>query len=405
MDIIIIAHKYKPYNRVGGIRWINFVENLKKKDFKIHLITVPRGGRRGGEIVKQSNNLCVYYTASDYFYKVFEELPKTRIAKYFTYGTQKLGSLIWYDDNAQFWYKQLEKVVLSILNKHPKAVIISTGAPFQACYHLMRICRKIDYDRYILDFQDPWSKNPYRKYFFEYMRRNVEKFEKTTLNHSTNNIFVTYGLKRLMEASKQNNIVIENGHSFNKQDFHYKPLIIKERLKVLYLGTLANGRDEILINFLENLKFDIKVKVNIDIYGRVSRSFEKWKGNNRNNNISIALKKLVARKEIPLIAKNYDLGLQLNSREYPYLVSTKVYEYPALGLPVISINGGGEIEALIIKNNIGISVNIDNHWEKRIGYHIKALKLVSYKDLYNFANISSWKSRTNDFVDYLNDKF
>ena len=74
-------------------------------------------------------------------------------------------------------------------------------------------------------------------------------------------------------------------------------------------------------------------------------------------------------------------------------------------MPVISINGGGEIEALIIKNNIGISVNIDNHWEKRIGYHIKALKLVSYKDLYNFANISSWKSRTNDFVDYLNDKF
>ena len=32
-----------------------------------------------------------------------------------------------------------------------------------------------------------------------------------------------------------------------------------------------------------------------------------------------------------------------------YLVSTKIYEYPALGLPVLSINGGGDVEDLIVK--------------------------------------------------------
>ena len=73
----------------GGIRWINLVENLKKKDFRIHLITVPRGGKSSGDIVQESNNLHVYYTSSDYYYKIFENLPNSYLGQVINYGTQK----------------------------------------------------------------------------------------------------------------------------------------------------------------------------------------------------------------------------------------------------------------------------------------------------------------------------
>ena len=60
----------------------------------------------------------------------------------------------------------------------------------------------------------------------------------------------------------------------------------------------------------------------------------KWCKNTKMKNLEIRIEKSIPRKQIPSLAKNYNVGLQLNSFEYPFLVSTKIYEYPALGLPV-----------------------------------------------------------------------
>ena len=405
MEIIIIAHKYKPYNRVGGIRWINLVENLKKKDFKIHLITVPRGGKSSGDVVKESENLLVYYTSSDYYYKIFENLPKSYLGQVITYGAQKLGSLIWYDDNAQYWYHDLKKVFISILDKHPEAISLATGAPFQACYHLMRICQEINYQKFVLDFQDPWSKDPYRKYFNNIMRNKVNHFENETLNCSRNNIFVTNGLLNLMKKSNQNNIIIENGHDFYDIPTNNGMTIRNKTLKILYLGTLANGRDKVLINFLSNLENDTNIQIQIDVYGRASRFFIKWCKSDHLKNTQIILENSIPRNQISHLAQNYNVGLQLNSFEYPFLVSTKIYEYPALGLPVLSINGGGDVEELIVKHQIGISLNMLINWEKKISYVIEYLNGIHLDNLILFSRLSSWKSRSDKFEKYLIDSF
>ena len=108
------------------------------------------------------------------------------------------------------------------------------------------------------------------------------------------------------------------------------------------------------------LKFKLMFTVEYQAY------FIKWCKIKDVKNLEIRIEKSIPREQIPYLAKNYNAGLQLNSFEYPYLVSTKIYEYPALGLPVLSINGGGDVEDLIVKNQIGISLNILVNWEKKL---------------------------------------
>jgi hypothetical protein len=408
MDIIVIAHRYKPYNRVGGIRWINLVEHLQKLDNTIHVVTVPRANNNSGDVVKVSKNLIIHYTKSDYFYKIFEVQHKEITKKLMAIGVQKLGSLVWYDDFAQHWYSDLKEVVVPLIEEYPKSVLIATGAPFQACYHLMRICKERKYNNYVLDFQDPWSKDPYRKYIFNWMKKKVEKFEETTIINSRNNVYVTNGLKDLMEYNNSNAIIIENGHDFYKGESKKDNglyMLNEKVIKLLYLGTLANGRDEIFIDFLNKFENNTMIQLKLDVFGRVSRVFTNWVKQNNHHKIEINFKTPISRKAIPKISKNYQYGLQLNSQVYKYLVSTKIYEYPALGLPVLSINGGGEIESIIENNKIGLSININDINKIYLSEIVTNLTNVKGTSLTNFAQFSSWKSLAVKYNSYLNDLF
>ena len=370
----------------------------------VHVITVPRANYKPGDIINVSDNLKLYYSNSDKYYKLFESQPKKLLSQIIVYGLQKVGSFIWYDDNAQYWFNHLRKSILSILYKYPESIIIATGSPFQACYQTMKVCEEINYKKYILDFQDPWSIDPYRTYPFNWMKKNVDRFESKTLLKSKNNIYVTTGLKNRMERLNQNSIVIENGHDFIEPIKNKKNTPDKKN-KFIYLGTLANGRDIIFINFLNKIIIEKNLIFDLDVFGRCSRLFTNWVRNSKNININISFKDPIQRNEISFISQKYKYGLQLNSEDYPYLVSTKVYEYPALGLPVLSVNGGGEVEKIIKKNKIGISLNTKKTKDfnlKNIFFELDSTKM---DDLNDFSIECSWLSRAHQINSYLIDTF
>ncbi len=405
MNIIVIAHKYSPYNRVGGIRWINLVDHLSRMGNTVHVITVPRANHKAGDIINVSDSLNIYYSKSDKYYKLFESPPKKFLSQIIVYGLQKVGSFIWYDDNGQYWYKHLKKNIISILSQFPESIVIATGSPFQACYHTMRICEEINHDNYVLDFQDPWSIDPYRSYPFKWMKNKVKDFERRTLFKSKNNIYVTNGLKKLMEKKNTNAIIVENGHDFNISSERPRLKKSKKTRKFIYLGTLANGRDRVFINFLSKLVLKNSEIFHIDVFGRSSRFFKRWTKKNSLKNVNISFKNPINRAEISSLSINYNYGLQLNSEKYPYLVSTKIYEYPALGLPVLSVNGGGQIEEIIKINQIGISVNINEENKFFFDDILVRLDEIKNSSLSNYSKQSSWLSRAREINNYLNDTF
>ena len=99
---------------------------------------------------------------------------------------------------------------------------------------------------------------------------------------------------------------------------------------------------------------------------------------------------------ISVLAPKYDYGLQLNAEEYPYLVSTKLYEYPALGLPIISINTGGEIDGIIEKNQIGVSININSFNLDKLDVAFSKRESNYNEHLFQYAKMSSWKMRAQE---------
>tara|TARA_B110000238_G_C16066706_1_gene413080 strand:+ start:93 stop:1310 length:1218 start_codon:yes stop_codon:yes gene_type:complete len=404
MDLIIIAHKYLPYDKVGATRWIEISMELASLGHNVNIITVPRE-RKSNTIVEQNKNIQVYNTKSDCFYKLVEKNYSNPIFNsIFKNLIYLFGRIIWYDDNAQFWKPFLHKKISELLIKYPKAKIIATGAPFQACKHTMEICNSIGYTDYYLDFQDPWASDPLRKYYFNWMRKKVFSYEKSTIENSPNNIFVTAGLKQIMNSeSKNNSFIIENGHGFpllknRKRVSKSKP---KDK-RILYIGTLANGRDEVFIKYLEETQgWPNSFNCKLDIYGRVSTRFRLWLSKTKINNLNINLCNHISKEMISESAPKYDYGLQLNAEEYPYLVSTKLYEYPALGLPIISINAGGEIEGIVEKNQIGVSININSFNLDKL--EVAFLKKESNYDehLFQYAKMSSWKMRAQELLNII----
>ena len=92
-----------------------------------------------------------------------------------------------------------------------------------------------------------------------------------------------------------------------------------------------------------------------------------------------------------------DFGLQLNSKYYPYALSTKIYEYAGLRVPCISINYGGDIEALISDSRIGYSINLNRDDLK--GFLVKLSERNLTRDFrfnvgqYHYSNLAQKYSR------------
>jgi len=399
MDLIIIAHKYLPYDRVGATRWIEISKELASLGHNVNVITVPRE-TKSSTLLEHNKNIQVHLTQSDCFYKLMEKNYVNPIFNsIFKNAISSIGKIIWYDDNAQFWKPFLQKKISEVLTKYPKAKIIATGAPFQACKHTMEICNSIGFKDYFLDFQDPWASDPFRKYYFNWMRKKVSNYEKSTIKNSPNNIFVTAGLKQIMNIKSENNsFIIENGHGFPLLENRKRVFQSKSMDKcILYIGTLANGRDEVFIKYLEETQgwpkyFNCK----LDIYGRVSARFRFWLSKTKINNLNINLYNHISKEMISVLAPKYDYGLQLNAEEYPYLVSTKLYEYPALGLPIISINTGGEIDGIIEKNQIGVSININSFNLDKLDVAFSKRESNYNEHLFQYAKMSSWKMRAQE---------
>ena len=404
MDLIIIAHKYLPYDKVGATRWIEISKELANLGHNVNIITVHRE-RKSNITVEQNINIKVYNTKSDCFYKLVEKnYSNPIINSIFKNLISLFGKIIWYDDNAQFWKPFLNKKISELLIKYPKAKIIATGAPFQACKHTMEICRSIGHTEYFLDFQDPWASDPLRKYYFNWMRKKVFSYEKSTIENSPNNIFVTPGLKQIMNSeSKNNSFIIENGHGFplpKKRKRVFKSKLNEKR--ILYIGTLANGRDEVFIKYLEKTQgWPNSFNCKLDVYGRVSTRFRLWLSKTKISNLNINFCNHISKEMISELAPKYDYGLQLNAEEYPYLVSTKLYEYPALGLPIISINAGGEIEGIIEKNKIGVSININSFNLDKLDVAFSKKESKYYEHLFQYAKMSSWKMRAQELLNII----
>lgn len=345
--LYVLAHKYPPFSGVGANRWWHLSNALVKKGVEVTILTVDRGVPP-----VLVDGLSVEYIKSDPFYKFLAWSSSNKwLNIILTAMKELLRRLFWYDDEAQYLGRSLVSKLRRIVAAEGRIVMVATGHPFQANYWAAVAKKEMPESIFLMqDFRDPWAQNPFKKYLFSWQKSRVESCQSFSMLNSDVNVFVTEGLKQLM--SPERGVVIGNGHSISSQ-------LPREKVSgnyIVHAGTLANGRDVVAEPFFQLcLEYpDILAGKQVRFYGRVSLWLIKkysvlFEGGD------FCLFSPVPQEQLYEIVRGASFALQFNAEEYPYLVSTKIYEYPALGVPTLSVNCGGEVSELIVGNNLGAS--------------------------------------------------
>lgn len=392
--VVVIAHKYPPFNGVGANRWYHLSNELAVMGYKVHLVTVERGG-----VVPIHKNITIHKVDSDSFYKLsafsFSNRYVNSVYKRIIDG---LRSMFWYDDEAQYWGSGLFAKIKQLKSIYNIKTIIATGHPFQVNRWASELKKKYDSDIYLIqDFRDPWYDNPFKTYLFQWQKEKVKKWQDEAISVSDINVFVTKGLMELISPSNKS-VVIENGHYFSNYERHYTDRRNNEI--IIHAGTLANGRDVVAEPFFklcQNSPEILNGKL-VHFYGRVSLWLLKKYKKLFSSGLFVLHNSIKQDELIEVYSKSI-FALQFNAEEYPYLVSTKIYEHPVFGLPTLSVNCGGEIDELIKSCNLGVSCRPNCSSILKGMETLFEIKIS--KELSDFANSSSFKRRAERFSELI----
>jgi glycosyltransferase involved in cell wall biosynthesis len=353
--ILLIAFKFPPYAGVGGYRWSKLSKYLAGMGHEIHVVTVGWKATGPNTLLDDVRhpNIRIHRIRSGCPHNLRTAAFRN---PYLSYLVQRMFGLMdrffYFDDEAQQWGRYLLPFCEQLIAAERIGVVIATGHPFQANRWAAVLKTRCPGIKLIQDFRDPWI-DPFKTLYSEKKTERIRCWMQFAIEKADHCVFVTEGLARQMVPGLQSKcLVLSNGHDFP---------VCQERLGVtdnwIHIGNITGGRDQMARCFLQVCRAHPELigKGRVVFYGhlplRLKREFSPlWKiGMVEDRGIQ---PQNVVFEEL----KRSCVALQLNSELYPYLVSTKIYEHAAAGVPTLSINGGGEIDTLIDLNGLGISV-------------------------------------------------
>ncbi len=400
--ILLIVFKFPPYAGVGAKRWAKFGKYLAKDGYKVHVVTVRWKKYGPNTWVKdiQHPNIIVHKIPSLSFHNIKYKPFSHSLAGIFLHRLRQLFfrflSLLYYVDEAQFWGWSMVPFCEKLIRKEKIINVIATGAPFMANYWAARLKVTLPEINLIQDFRDPWNDNPLYPFLLPKFKEKSNSLESYSLQHCDCLMTVTHGLLDFLKKKlgKKKSLVVYNGF-----DSEYSSNIKRniKRFTIIYIGNLGCGRSEVLDNFLR-VVLDHCVEfpeIQLIFYGHFPGDLKNKYTYLINKGI-LLINNYISPADIRKKIQSSFLGLQINSAVFPYLMSSKIFEYVSLKSPVLSINGGGEIDKLIKDNKFGDSINYKDKqgillalkkwysiWKKNPNFklNVDTIKKFSYKEL------------------------
>lgn len=362
LKILLIAYKFPPYAGVGGYRWSKLAKHLAALGVEVHVVTVDWEQISENSLVEDtiSDNIIIYRIPCNYPHnfrtKKFNSLLVDNLKKLIL---RVIDQVIYWDDEAQYWGRDLLPFCEKLVRDKNIKTVIATGHPFQSLRHASELKRRIPKIKFIADFRDPWFQHrqaPLIKYRARHLRTWVQEVMLT----ADLNVFVTRGLishyLALLDPSVRE--LINVAHIQNGVDIGHEQTARSNEMfdhDFIHAGNITNGREEPLRRFLLGLQ-KIAPTSSVLLVGvvpiRVLAEFSSLK--------NLIVSDPVSQDDVFSLIKKSRYALQLNAQHVPYSVSTKIYEYPALGRPVISVNYGGEVAELVWKYKLGYSLRADS---------------------------------------------
>lgn len=356
--ILLISYKYAPYPGVAAHRWTKLTKYLAQLGHAIDVLTVD-----WGEPCVASPNIHVHSLQTRYplrlRYKT--ELPRflTRLRNgLFRYG---IDPLLFDRDEASGWGPILLPKAASMIREQGVEVVVATGGPFYSNIFASELKTLFPKIKLIQDFRDTWAHNPYT--YSKRQREKILKLQNETIANADRLVFISQTLAAQFGADTRKSVVISNG--YDPQDFSKNfPAPKKSSLKELvHLGNITNGRDipfRKLLDYLKQTEGSVppfRVTQIGSVESGLRKDLEKGYGDLIRRGLLSLLPSLSRAAALEKLCQG-DVALQLTSPEFDYALSTKIYEYGYLGIPVLCLHFGGEIERLMADHDLGLSIHL-----------------------------------------------
>lgn len=396
--LLLVAFKYPPYAGVGGKRWAKLSKYLARQGVTVDVVTVewPDGDPSTLEDVSDDRIRIHQIPAlspnriRSRGSNTVAERVRNRLYRDFIAGRPVSQDAAW-------WGPAVIPATARIARAARSQAIIVTGAPFMSNLWIARGKRFLPRVPLVQEFRDPWADLPDASLDAQGGRDRVGHLEREVLESADAAVTVTEGLSEIIRCKTGATPVHTVTNGFDAEDLP-APSSGPRPFRLIHGGNLFVGRDEPLRALLSAVTRSASELPGLELVFRggfpedVRREYAALES----AGILKVLPSIPAR-EFMVEVDGAFAALQFNARQFPYLVSTKIYEYAAVGRPVLSLNYGGEIDALVRRHGLGWSVNAHGRaaitealcechtaWKRESGQSIEAKGI----DRYSYAALA-----------------
>jgi glycosyltransferase involved in cell wall biosynthesis len=210
----------------------------------------------------------------------------------------------------------------------------------------------------IHEFRDPWFDLPDESMPSQGGRERVRRAEQKLIDSADAIVTVTEGLSDLTRPKAGSTPIFTVTNGFDPEDLPQRPSARPRPFRLIHGGNLFVGRDEPLRAFLSAVA---QVADEIPELELVFRGgFPAAVRAEYSNLEELGVLRVMPPIPGPAFMEELDnsfAALQFNSRQFPYALSTKIFEYGASRRPVLSLNYGGDIARLVLEHGLGWSID------------------------------------------------
>jgi len=360
--VLLIAYKFPPFGGVGGFRWSKLAKYLARQGNVVHVIAYdwPAGAPNSLAEDVRHDNIKITRIPSFYPHRLKSmRLPWKPVRALRRYGFRFIDNVIFFDDEAQYWGRHLLPVADALIQKEGIRVVAATGHPFQANYWASVVKARHPGLRLVQDLRDPWLL-PGRYGDNGWRHAAIERRMRQALGAADTVVTVTSGLRDVYQGicPAADVRVVHNGFDPDIFKLDRPEPSIRPGIVLSHIGNISNNRDSVCdllfsavqkLNDTQPLKLRFAGSVPASIHGKYRSLFDAG---------VIDYLGVLPQNEALRVVADSDFALQFNADMFPVPLSTKIYEYAALKVPVISLNYGGEIDSLIKRHSLGHSINV-----------------------------------------------
>lgn len=363
--VLIIANQFPPMGGSGVQRSVKFVKHLRNFGYEPVVFTREI---TGAKLIDKTLLNDVPQGVNIIRTKAYEPSEMEGILKI----PFKIISKIMIPDSARIWFEKSKKQALKVIQENNIKLIYTTSAPYSDHLLGLYIKRKIPNIKWVVDFRDEWTNNPYTlDNPHNLIRTKIEKnMESQVLLEAdyliTNTPVMRDNFIKNNNISGDNFYVIPNG--YDEEDFLNMDLTKpnNEKFTMVYTGALYGRRKpDNFFNAIKNLKEK----------GIIEKNSLKVKliGNYHKDKLQSKIDSLNLTDDIEIVGyvpHNVCIKYQLSSDALVLIEGSgvganafytgKIFEYMNTKRPVLAILPDGVAKDLVIESKIGIVANTDN---------------------------------------------